>query len=65
MSKNQSKVLGLYAISLATNQKEILYLQVITCAEYENSLGLNIKNSNSHKIATFLKLWEYNMSFNQ
>ena len=49
MSKNQSKVLGLYAISLATNQKEILYLQVITCAEYENSLGLNIKNSNHTK----------------
>lgn len=49
MSKNQSQVLGLYAISLATNQKEMLYLQVITCVEHENSLGLNIKNSNHTK----------------
>lgn len=52
MTGNQSHVLDLYAISL---------LALST----KKSLDLYIQKLQPYKIVTLLKLWEYNMQFNQ
>ena len=62
MSRNQSQVPDLYAISLATDKntnKKMLYLQVVYLLSAPKKVDLNIEKLQPHKRVTFLKICEY------